>query len=88
MFELTPICAHTISNRSLILDLRSTIQVRVVNPRPQANLSGDGQALTSLAAGDVVTIRRSPHSIRLMQLAGNSFYETLRAKLHWRGATV
>jgi NAD kinase len=51
-------------------------------------LSADGQVVSELAAGDDVTIRRSRRSVRLMHLAGSSFCETLRHKLHWRGATI
>ena len=33
-----------------------------------------------------IIMRRSRHTIRLMQLADSSFFEALRRKLHWRGA--
>jgi len=88
VFTLTPICPHTLSNRSVILSLDSTIRVKVVNPRPSTVLSADGQVLNELAEGDVITIRRSRNTIRLMHLASTSFFETLRRKLHWRGANV
>lgn len=88
VFALTPICAHTLSNRSLILDFKSTIGIKVINPRPATVLSGDGQALHELVAGDLLTIQRSRFAIRLMHLAGTSFFDTLRAKLYWRGASV
>ena len=85
VFGLTPICPHTLSNRSLILDFDSVIQIKPVRPRPATILSGDGQSLNELAEGDAVTIRRSRHAIRLMQLADGSFFDTLRVKLGWRG---
>ena len=47
-----------------------------------------GSAVHPLAAGDVVTVRRSRDSVRLMHLAGSSFFGTLRQKLHWSGANV
>ena len=87
-FALTPICPHTLSNRSLILNFNSTIQIKVVSPRPAPVLNGDGQALNELAEGDVVTVRRSRHTIRLVHLSGSTFFDTLRAKLFWRGATI
>ena len=88
VFALTPICAHTLSNRPLILDFASTIQIKVINPRPATVLSGDGQALNELSGGDTLAIRRSRHSVRLLHLAGGTFFDTLRAKLDWRGAAV
>ena len=88
VFALTPICPHTLSNRSLILPLTATIEVKVVSPKPATILSADGQVVTELAAGDKITMRRARRTVRLMQLAGSSFCETLRCKLHWRGASL
>jgi len=88
VFELTPICPHTLSNRSLIIPLTATVEVRVVSQKPPTVLSADGQVVSQLAMGDLLTIRRSRRSVRLMHLAGSSFCDTLRRKLHWRGATL
>jgi NAD kinase len=51
-------------------------------------LSADGQVVSELATGDRITIRRARRTVRLMHLAGSSFCETLRCKLHWRGASL
>jgi NAD+ kinase len=88
VFALTPICPHTLSNRSLILPLTATIDVKVISPKPATILSADGQVVSELATGDQITIRRARRTVRLMHLAGSSFCETLRCKLHWRGATL
>jgi len=85
---LTPICPHTLSNRPLILPLTALLQVTVISERPETILSSDGQIAKTLAVGDKLTIRRSRRVVRLVQLAGTSFCETLRKKLHWRGATL
>jgi NAD+ kinase len=77
-----------LTNRSLIVNLTSTIAVKVVSHKPATILSVDGQVVSELAAGDRIAIRRSEHSVRLMHLAGSSFFEALRRKLHWRGANV
>jgi NAD+ kinase len=88
VLEITPICPHTLSNRSLILPSTSRIQVTVISEKPQTILSADGQVVSELSAGDLLTIERSRRAVRLMHLAGSSFCETLRHKLHWRGATL
>jgi len=88
VFALTPICPHALSNRSLILPLASAIRIKATNPAPATILSVDGQIVAELDAGDEVTIRRSKRAIRLMHLADSSFLETLRRKLHWRGAAL
>jgi len=88
VFQLTPVCPHTLSNRSLILPLNSTICVQVIHTKPATLLSADGEVVSELAAGDQINIRRSRRTVRLMHLKGTSFFESLRAKLHWRGANL
>ena len=88
VLALTPICPHTLSNRAMILPGGATIDVTVVSPKLATMLSADGQVVSDLAPGDCIRIRRSRRTVRLMQLAGSSFFETLRRKLHWRGATI
>jgi len=88
VFELTPVCPHTLSNRSLIVPATATIDVTVVTPKPATILSADGQVVSELVVGDQLTIRRSRRTVRLMHLAGSSFFQTLRQKLHWRGTTL
>lgn len=86
VFTLTPICPHTLSNRSVILNLNSEIEVEARSHSPETHLSADGILLSTIARGESVTIRRSRKSVRLLHLAGDSFFRTLGAKLHWSGA--
>jgi NAD+ kinase len=88
VFALTPICPHTLSNRALIVPMTAAIEVEIISPKPATILSADGQVVSELAAGDRLRIRRARRTVRLMHLAGSSFCETLRRKLHWRGATL
>jgi len=88
VFALTPISPHTLTNRSLIVPLSSTIRVKAISPKPSTILSADGQVAAELSAGDIVMIRRSRRAVRLMQLGDSSFFEALHQKLHWRGASV
>jgi len=88
VFALTPICPHTLSNRSVIISLSSTVGVKVLSPNVETVLTADGQRPTLLAAGDTLTMRRSRHRIQLLHLAGASFFETLRRKLNWSGSHV
>lgn len=88
VFQLTPICPHTLSNRSLVLPLTSQITIKVMNRKPSTLLSADGEVVTELSADDEITIGRSRRTVRLMHLEGSSFFETLRVKLHWRGANL
>ena len=88
VMALTPICPHTLSNRALVLPLTATVEITIISPRPATVLSVDGHVVGELSAGDRITVRRARRAVRLMHLAGSSFCETLRHKLHWRGATI
>ena len=80
---LTPICPHTPSIRPVVVNLASTVSVKVVSSRPTAILAADGQQQVELTTGDSVTIRRSDRPVRLLQLEGSNFFSTLRLKLGW-----
>lgn len=88
VFTLTPICPHTLSNRSVIVSLSSVVQVKVLSQRVETVLTADGQPPVLLAADDVIHICKSRHSINLLHLAGSSFFATLRRKLNWIGSHV
>ena len=88
VFQITPICPHTLSNRSVIVSLNSRIQVRVVSPKPDIILTGDGEMVSEMLPGDSVTIHRSADTVQLLHLPGYSFFDTLRRKLNWSGANV
>ena len=88
VMTLTPICPHTLSNRSVIVNLDSEIEVKVLSRGVDTILTADGQKTIPLKTGDSVFIRRSRHSIRLLHLSGSSFFETLRRKLNWSGTSI
>ncbi len=88
VFAITPICPHTLSNRSLIVSLDSVIEVNVISKHVESYLSADGHVRADLHAGDRISIRRSRQTVRLLRLTGGSFFATLRHKLHWSGSNV
>lgn len=88
VFTITPICPHTLSNRSVIVRLDARVQVKVLSQNLEVVLTADGQVRIPLAAGDTITIRQSRRTIRLVRLPGSSFFQTLRQKLNWSGSNV
>ncbi len=88
VFAITPICPHTLSNRSVIVNLDSKINVKVVTSKPEVILNADGQCVSEMSSGDRVTISRSRQRVCLMHPPGRSFFDTLRRKLHWSGDNV
>jgi NAD+ kinase len=88
VLTITPICPHTLSNRSVIVSGDSVIGVKVLSRKLEIFLTADGQVQIPLSAGDEVRVCNSSKKIRLIRLSGSSFFKTLRQKLHWRGSTV
>ena len=88
VFAITPICPHTLSNRSVIVSIKSTITVQIMDNRADTYLNTDGRFKTELAIGDTVTLKRSHQKARLIRLEGRSFFETLRHKLQWSGSHI
>jgi NAD+ kinase len=88
VFTLTPICPHTLSNRSVIVPMNSVVRVTVLSERVDTMLTADGQVQMPLVTGDYVQVRQSRHAVRLLRLRGHSFFQTLRQKLHWSGSHV
>lgn len=85
---LTPICPHTLSIRPVVINLASRVDVTLVSDRLTATVTADGQQQVELSPGDRVTIHRSARTIRLVRLAGASFYATLRHKFGWSGTNL
>jgi len=88
VFTLTPICPHTLSNRSVIVRIDSIIEVRVLSQKLEIYLTADGQVQLPLATGNTVSIRKSQNGVRLVRLADSSFFKTLRQKLNWSGSSL
>jgi NAD+ kinase len=86
VLTITPICPHTLSNRSVIVPMNSVVQVTVLSERVDTILTADGQVQIPLSTGDFVQIRKSRFGVRLLRLRGSSFFQTLRQKLHWSGS--
>jgi NAD+ kinase len=88
VMTITPICPHTLSNRSVIVGMDSVVEVKVLSQKLEVFLTADGQVQLPLLTGDSIRVRKSKKSIYLVRLPENSFFTTLRQKLHWRGSNV
>ncbi|HID32796.1 MAG TPA: NAD(+)/NADH kinase [bacterium (Candidatus Stahlbacteria)] len=82
---ITPISAHTLSVRPIVVPAENRIRVRIGQKGRKAWLIGDGQEKIGLKVGDEVTIFKYPKSVRLIKLKETRFTETLRSKMRWGG---
>jgi NAD+ kinase len=81
---LVPVCPHTLSNRPIVVDAESRIEIRVCERNnPPARVSFDGQANVKLLPKDCIKIRRQSNLLRLIQPVDHDYFNILRAKLRW-----
>lgn len=81
-FVISPICAHTIFPRSIVLSSTGTVNIsQAEQGRKQAYLSVDGGKAFLLRQGDRVRICRSRHETELLRLTDKSIYQILRTKM-------
>ncbi|MCF3651812.1 NAD(+)/NADH kinase [Synoicihabitans lomoniglobus] len=88
VIALTPICPHTLSNRSIIF--RDDVKLRVTPRYEDASLlvAIDGQRLIRICEGTAVTITVSPQRLKLVQRATYDHFGVVRTKLKWSGGVT
>ncbi|HEX4039873.1 MAG TPA: NAD(+)/NADH kinase [Acidobacteriaceae bacterium] len=80
---ITPICPHQLTLRPMVLPGSAEIQVVIEGVPDQTFLTVDGQEAIQLRVGDELRCRRSEHSVKLVRLGTNGFFDLLRSKLKW-----
>lgn len=83
---VNPISPFTLSHRPIVLPADEIVEVVVdEDQRTNVALTVDGQTLTHLKTGDVVTVRAGADRARIVRSDRRTFYEVLRTKLNWSG---
>jgi NAD+ kinase len=85
---ITPICPHTLTNRSIIVDENAVVEVEATERQYPVFLTVDGREPVHLQPGSIVTVRKAAQSLPLAALPGVSFFSVVRQKLKWRGSNV
>jgi NAD+ kinase len=81
-FVVTPVAAHSLTHRPLVVPDTSKIEIVVNTGRDEAYLSIDGQVGMPMYDGDRVACHKSEHQVKLLRIQG-TFFDVLRAKLKW-----
>lgn len=78
---ITPVCAHDFGSRSIVVSENRVVNVGLThNARRNAFLSVDGGKATKINMGDVITIRKSNLSTKLVRLKARSFFDVVNMK--------
>ncbi len=86
VFVITPICPHSLSQRSLVLSDDSIVELSSKEPQSGPMIfTVDGRDSIHIGHGDRIEVQKASFSFHLLLLEGRSFYDALRKKLHWQG---
>jgi NAD+ kinase len=85
---LTPICPHTISNRPIVIPASHSIQIEYLSPYDPIDLRADGLHSHLLPSLGSLTVTRSRHTFKLVNLHRRDYFSTLRTKLGWSGKLI
>lgn len=82
---ITPICPHTMSQRSVLVSSDDEITILIdkskKTQKEEAIATFDGRMGMELEAGDEIRIKRAEKVTKLIKINQKSFYEILRSKL-------
>ena len=81
-FVITPVSAHSLTHRPLVVRDTSQIEIVVMTGDEEAYLSIDGQAGMPVFDGDRVLCRKSEYQVKLLHTKG-TFFDVLHKKLKW-----
>lgn len=78
---ITPICAHSLANRALVIPMSELIELKAVPGSEEMMLSADGENVIEVCNNDLVRIEKSPHDMQFVRLTSRDYYQTWQQKL-------
>jgi NAD+ kinase len=85
---MTPICPHTLGNRTVIFDNSTRITVESAQPSPCPRITVDGRVHFEVDGNFPLEITVAKKNFRLMQNPDHSHFAIVRDKLNWGGPTI
>ena len=87
-FVLTPICPFALTNRPILLPDTDVIKIKMGHrSKERVIITFDGQVGFDFYNGDELRISKSNEKITLLTPPDHTYFEILRTKLMWGGAT-
>lgn len=85
LIMLTPICAHTLNSRSIILSPEDEIEIRIPSGRQgetqNLEVNFDGAHVVSVETGDKINIRKSDKTTEIIKISKAGFLDVLHKKM-------
>jgi NAD+ kinase len=82
---LTPISAHTLAIRPLVLPPSAEISLQADDGPEELLVTVDGQVGTTFAAGELLSVKRAARPVLIVRFPGTTFFARMRRKLGWGG---
>ena len=76
---VTPVSAHMLFDRSLVLDESERVRIELIDDRP-AILTVDGRELGTMRRGDAITSAAAPYAARFVTFEPRDFFRIVKAK--------
>ena len=80
--SIVSICAHTLSNRPLVIDNNCKIMVKLA-PKNVSQVSLDGKPYFITPKQSVVAVTKYPAKLNLIHLDNYDYFDVIRTKLKW-----
>jgi len=82
-FIVTPICAHTLTHRPLVVPDMASIEIAVTTQREAVYLTVDGQVGLAAQSDDRVRLKKADSYVELIQSPDKDYFKILQQKLRW-----
>lgn len=81
---LVPICPHTLTNRPLVINASSKVEIVIGESKQSTSqVTFDGQTAFDVKPGDKIIVQKKQSVVHLIHPPSYDYFEILRAKLHW-----
>lgn len=80
---LTPLAPHSLTVRPIVVPDHAVLEAHVVDPQQPYVLAADGQSRAFTGDHVRFTFRRAAHTVNLVKLPDQHYFQTIRSKLMW-----
>lgn len=82
LFIATPICAHMLSARPMLMSAKKSITLRLTSGGCESTvITVDGEDKCKMSLSDTVTVKKSEYNLNIIKLGNQSFYQIMMEKL-------
>ena len=79
--QLTPICPHSLFSRTMVFTAERILEVRHYTDDDSVYYSVDGKSKCTIGKDDRLVIKKSLKKLRLIDIKGHSFFDSVNNKL-------